>query len=257
MIGGAKYTGTSIADAAELLDNSENRCPSGHPNTGHARAHTPQYIEKYTRENPDIIRTAFLTTEDQNTITHIALHTQIARNALMNLNRGSSSEVIEISRETLKETGKNLFTVREGEDYELPKAQMWQTGEKVGEEKDMLSVALILRHYRCRTQDDDDVLVFTCFPNIDTKRETRQRTRLLHVQMMKKVREQTQEERKEKERERKRMAREQERHLREAEKRERERKAREEARTEEAREEEEEAEEGEARRKRKRGRRRK
>lgn len=257
MIGGAKYTGTSVADAAELLDNSENRCPSGHPNTGHARAHTPQYIEKYTRENPDIIRTAFLTTEDQNTITHIALHTQIARNALMNLNRGSSSEVIEISRETLKETGKNLFAVREGEDYELPKAQMWQTGKKVGEEKDMLSVVLILRHYRCRTQDDDDVLVFTCFPNIDTKRETRQRTRLLHVQMMKKVREQTQEERKEKERERKRRAREKERHLREAEKRERERKAREEARTGEAREEEEEAEEGEARRKRKRGRRRK
>lgn len=190
----------------------------------------------------------------------------------MNLNRGSSSEVIEISRETLKETGRNLFAVREGEDYELPKAQMWQTGNKVGEEKDMLSVALILRHYRCRTQDDDDVLVFTCFPNIDTKRETRQRTRLLHVQMMKKVREQTQEERKEKERERKRMAREQKRHLREAEKRERERKVREEARTEEAREEREEArtgeareeeeeaeeeEEGEARRKRKRGRRRK
>lgn len=167
MIGGARYIGTSPSDAGEILNRSDNenchesnRHPAGHPR-GHASGSPNDCtltIEKYSKNQP---KTGFLSRADQNYVTHLALKTKAALDAMKELNDGLISKVIQIPAEDLK----NVVCSKN----DLPLAKWWRNGkEEKNSGKAIKAVLLVLRHHKEEFGNENaDVFIQTCYPIID------------------------------------------------------------------------------------------
>jgi len=159
MIGGACYKGTWYGDAGKILDKSENKSaqffkysPKGHPR-GHASHPSEEYrIEQYSTTG---FKSGFLSRADQDYVTHLALKTIIAENAMKRLNTGKKQSLIIIPADELRQTC-----------YDLPKVKLWYEGKEVASsEVDITTVKLLLRHHRSKFRKSEaDVFVHTCFP---------------------------------------------------------------------------------------------
>lgn len=155
MIGGARYCGTSPRDAKIILNNSENKKSHGfeHRVSAHSRGHAVHpsgfSIVDYSQTEP---KTAFQSRDDQDYITHLALSTSMAQNAMNKLNEGSFTEAVTISSVNLRNSRR------------LPKVVIYDKGSLV-QEVDMTEVVLVLRHHIGQYRNPNaDVLVHTCYP---------------------------------------------------------------------------------------------
>lgn len=160
MIGGARYCGTSPSHARVILDNSQNqRCHEfikftstlGHPR-GHASHPSGDNVENYSRQN---MKTGFLSRADQDYITHLALTTKKAQDAMNKLNAGKISLTVTVDVKELRNLRNNL-----------PKAREYLKGEPMIE-GDIKTVVMVLRHHEGQFENPDaDVFVQTCYPTI-------------------------------------------------------------------------------------------
>lgn len=155
MIGGARYCGTSPSHARIILDRSQDQRAYGHPNPGHPRGHashpSPPNVEIYSINE---MKSAFLSRTDQDYVTHLALITQKAQNAMAELNKGVMSISITVHPEDMNSRN-------------LPKARNYVAGNPLGEAKNITGVTLVLRHHEGQYRNPDaDVFVQTCFPRI-------------------------------------------------------------------------------------------
>jgi len=181
MIGGARYIGTWYGDAGKILDQSQDQmCHESpisrvgvpavypfHPGKGHPRGHASHpsgafRIEEYSRKR---YKTGFLSRADQDYVTHLALKTPIAQEAINRLNNSRLDETIKIPADELR--------MLLQECCDLPKVKSWWDGrEEASSEADITTVLLVLRHHKDEVLTRDaDVFVQTCFPFIEENME--------------------------------------------------------------------------------------
>lgn len=158
MIGGARYHGTSPSHARVILDGSQNQRCHAFPHLGHPRGHASHPSGYDNVENYSIgsNKTGFLSRVDQDYVTHLALRTKKAQNAMADLNRGRTTIEITVCPEEMMNLRNNL-----------PKAREYHNQVPITEERDIRDVVLVLRHHDCQFNNPDaDVFVQTCFPRI-------------------------------------------------------------------------------------------
>lgn len=155
MIGGARYCGTSSKHARIILDNSQGHKCHGYLNPGHPRGHAYHpsgfSIVDYSLTG---MKTGFPTRADQDYVTHLALRTQKAQNAMNELNNGEITAAITVTPNEL------------GNSRNLPRVIRYYNGEELTG-GDMQDVVLILRHHEGQYKNPDaDVFVQTCYPRL-------------------------------------------------------------------------------------------
>ncbi|EFN70097.1 hypothetical protein EAG_07492, partial [Camponotus floridanus] len=97
-------------------------------------------------------KTGFQSRADQDYVTHLALSTRRAQNAMKALNDGSISEGVRIPSSNLRNS------------TNLPQVVRYENGRLVAQ-GDMTDVILVLRHQRGQFRNPDaDVFVQTCYP---------------------------------------------------------------------------------------------
>lgn len=153
MIGGARYSGTSPSDARIILDSSQDQMSHGHPPPGHPRGHAEHpsgfSIVEYSQHSD---KTGFQSRADQDYVTHLALSTRIAQDAMTELNRGKTTIAVRIPSDTLRNS------------RNLPQVVKYQNGLLKGR-GNMIAVVLVLRHHVGQSNNPDaDVFVHTCYP---------------------------------------------------------------------------------------------
>ncbi|XP_070172086.1 uncharacterized protein [Polyergus mexicanus] len=155
MIGGARYCGTSPKHARIILDNSQDHKCHGFSNPGHPRGHAYHpsgfSIVHYSLNS---VKTGFPTRADQDYVTHLALRTEQAQNAMTVLNKGRDTITIHVTPNELGNSGN------------LPRVIKYTNGieETTG---DMRDVVLVLRHHEGQFENPDaDVFVQTCYPRL-------------------------------------------------------------------------------------------
>ncbi|XP_029174655.1 uncharacterized protein LOC114943227 [Nylanderia fulva] len=157
LIGGARYCGTSPDHAGVILDQSEGRLAHGHGNPGHPRGHavhpSPPNVQTYSQRG---WKTAFLSRDDQNYVVHLALTTQQAKAAMDRLNRGATSEAIDVLPSEMNHS------------ESFPRGREFEGGIATSNEKRIRSVFLLLRHHSSQYNNPDaDVFVQTCYPRLN------------------------------------------------------------------------------------------
>ncbi|XP_017877059.1 uncharacterized protein LOC108623210 [Ceratina calcarata] len=161
MNGGARYIGTTPSHAGTILDNSQNVLCHGCRAYGHPRGHashrnaTGDYdsVENYSRLTRSM-KSGFLSRSDQNRVAHLSLRHEKARLAMQELNNGSTSEVVALTRRELNNNNNSL-----------PKMREYYDGEPIDGEQDIMQVKLIMRHHNSKYRDADaDVFVHTFYP---------------------------------------------------------------------------------------------
>ncbi|XP_025261697.1 uncharacterized protein LOC112637070 [Camponotus floridanus] len=155
MIGGARYCGTSPEAAKIILDRSQDEWSHGFErgHLGHSRGHAV-YASGYSivDYSQNSMKTGFQSRADQDYVTHLALSTRRAQNAMKALNDGSISEGVRIPSSNLRNS------------TNLPQVVRYENGRLVAQ-GDMTDVILVLRHQRGQFRNPDaDVFVQTCYP---------------------------------------------------------------------------------------------
>ncbi|KAL6424430.1 hypothetical protein ACFW04_009893 [Cataglyphis niger] len=157
MIGGARYCGTSPLHAKIILDNSQDQISHGFLNPGHPRGHAYHpYGFSIVNYSLNSVKTGFPSRKDQDYITHLALKTTEATNAMKYLNEKDNHLSI-----TITLTPDQLNSPRN-----LPSVVKYKNGqlETTGDMKD---VVLVLRHHKNQNENQyADVFVQTCFPTL-------------------------------------------------------------------------------------------
>jgi len=153
MIGGARYYGTSPSDARIILDRSEDQSSHGHPPRGHSRGHAEHpscfSIVDYSQNSE---KTGFQSRADQDYVTHLALSTRMAQDAMNELNRGKTTVAVRIPSDVLRNS------------RNLPQVVRYQNGILIAR-GNMIAVVLVLRHHIGEFNNPDaDVFVQTCYP---------------------------------------------------------------------------------------------
>lgn len=155
MIGGARYCGTSPSDARIILDRSENESSHGHKRSprGHSRGHAAHpsgfSIVDFSQNSN---KTGFQSRADQDYVTHLALSTKMAQDAMRELNRGSTTIAVRIPSDVLRNS------------RNLPQVVRYINGILVAR-GNMIAVLLVLRHHIGQFNNPDaDVFVQTCYP---------------------------------------------------------------------------------------------
>lgn len=153
MIGGARYSGTSPSDAKIILDSSQDQRSHGHPPLGHPRGHAecPSgfSIVEYSQYSD---KTGFQSRADQDYVTHLALSTRIAQDAMTELNRGKTTIAVRIPSDVLRNS------------RNLPPVVRYQNGVLTAR-GNMIAIVLVLRHHVDQFNNPDaDVFVHTCYP---------------------------------------------------------------------------------------------
>ncbi|KAJ8680159.1 hypothetical protein QAD02_015946 [Eretmocerus hayati] len=160
----AKYKGNSQKDAKKVLDSSQNgkshpRGASGHPR-GHASDPDAKgdkdSVENYSKYSK---KTGFLSKSDQDLVTHLALKTIEARELMELMNELGEK----ISRESLHISPSRLEILED----EMPKAQWWHNGKKVGKPEEIREITLVLKHrYEEYDDEDADIFILTEYPKV-------------------------------------------------------------------------------------------
>lgn len=159
MIGGARYCGTSPLHAKIILDNSQDQKCHGFLNPGHPRGHAYHPLGfSIVNYSLNSVKTGFSSRDDQDYVTHLALRTKQAQDAMDYLNKGNHTITITLTPNQLKNSN-NL-------QRNLPRVVKYSNGmeESTGNMKD---VVLVLRHHEGQSSNPDaDVFVQTCFPRL-------------------------------------------------------------------------------------------
>lgn len=155
MIGGARYCGTSPLHAKIILDNSQDQISHGSTYPGHPRGHAYHpfgfSIVNYSLNSE---KTGFLSREDQDYVTHLALKTKQAQRAMDYLNGGNNSITTTITPDQLRNA------------QNLPRVVKYYNGVQTAEGV-MRNVVLVLRHHKGQYNNPDaDVFVQTCYPRM-------------------------------------------------------------------------------------------
>lgn len=163
LIGGARYIGTSAADASKNLDDSQNKyCHGGGLSKGHPRGHASapyafgrlDSAENYSENG---WKSAFLNRDDQDRAAHVALSSPEAQAAMTRLNQGSVSEQINLNLE-------NLGTSTEG----FNRGIEFMNGRRISYERSIRQLVLVLRHHENKYNDPTaPVFVQTFYPKLN------------------------------------------------------------------------------------------
>lgn len=161
LIGGARYIGTSAADASKILDDSQNRYSHGSNSKGHPRGHASapyasgrlDSAESYSENGR---KSAFLNRDDQDRAAHVALSSPEAQAAMTRLNQDSLVEPVHLNLENL---GTSTERVNRGIEFVY--------GHPVGYERSIRELVLVLRHHENKYDDPNaPVFVLTFYPKL-------------------------------------------------------------------------------------------
>jgi preprotein translocase subunit SecA len=171
--GGARYVGKNDADAAVVLDNSQNRRAASsnaaglYSNPAHPRGHSShnivggQYdrVEEYSASSTPSIKTGFLCRSDQDIAAHIALSSQDAQNAMAFMNGLSSHGPYNDQYNCTVKLPGSLFGGLQ--------AANWNNRVRQGLPQPINEVVIVLRHQAGQKNNlNADVFVQTFFPKI-------------------------------------------------------------------------------------------
>ncbi|XP_014601672.1 PREDICTED: uncharacterized protein LOC106785580 [Polistes canadensis] len=160
LIGGARYTGTTSADAKAVLDDSHNRKCFQYNALGHPRKHAagPIGCDDCAQSFPEW-KTAFLSSDDQDLAAHIALSSSAAQMAIQKLNEGSKSEVVYLWPNNVHDpTGA------------FKKGMHFSNHKPTSNEIEIEKLVLILRHHDGEEKNPDaPVFVHTFYPFVPRK----------------------------------------------------------------------------------------
>ena len=159
MLGGAKYNGSSAADARRVIDNSQNGTCHPHEVRGHPRGHASfqnafgltDSIENYSCSGP---KTGFLSREDQDFVGHLAFKTQSAQKAMERLNNGHTNETVRLDTNDLGD--------------EMPLGCEFRYGHRFGNPQKIHHVIAVFRHFFGEYRNHQaDVFVHTFYPEMN------------------------------------------------------------------------------------------
>ncbi|XP_051153809.1 uncharacterized protein LOC127277041 isoform X2 [Leptopilina boulardi] len=156
---GARYIGKTEKDGKRILNKSQNGVSYPYFEKGFPRAHaaykkSKNYLGSVQNYSKNKRTTAFLNRSDQDFVTHLALDTDTAEEAMDRLNNGSIEEEVEIFANEL--------------DYKnLPLGIEYEMGKPVGKPRRIKSVKLILgHHWSSYGNIFADVFVKTIYPKL-------------------------------------------------------------------------------------------
>ncbi|XP_043491514.1 uncharacterized protein LOC122517143 [Polistes fuscatus] len=155
LIGGARYTGTTSADAKAVLDDSQNQKCFQYDAPGHPRKHAagPANCNDCAQANSEW-KTAFLSSDDQDLAAHIALSSPAAQAAIEKLNKGSTSEVVHLLPKDVDDWKGAIKTGMHVSDK-----------KPVSKKKEIKKLVLVLRHHEGQEKNPDaPVFVHTFYP---------------------------------------------------------------------------------------------
>lgn len=173
-MGGARYIGTTEADAALVIDNSQNQHAANSNATGlysnpaHPRGHSSHTIaggpydrvEEYSASSTPPIKTGFLSRSEQDKAAHIALSHVDAQNAMAFMNIPGPGN------HGPNQTKYNYTVKLPGSLFGSMQAANWNNGV-MGSPQPISEVVIVLRHQAGqRNNPNADVFVQTFFPKI-------------------------------------------------------------------------------------------
>ncbi|KAF7417925.1 hypothetical protein HZH68_000578 [Vespula germanica] len=159
LTGGARYIGTSAADASKILDDSQNKLCHGGYFEGHPRGHASApyafgYLDSAESYSENNWKSAFMNRDDQDKAAHAALSSPEAQAAIEKLNQGSYSEQVCI----------NLNTLDSSEEFN--KGLEFMDGNPIRQRR-IRQLVLVLRHQQDKYNDPEGaVFVQTFYPKL-------------------------------------------------------------------------------------------